>query len=172
MLRLRQENLEQLDLLDGLLPRACAELPEPLAKLDTWLDDDRFFEPFLARYHARLGRPSIPAETYLRMAALQRQYGLSDRELCAFVRDRISWRRFCCIPWHVAVPHPSSLSRIRQRLDGDGGDHMALLNEHLVQKATEEGLLKNRKVRVDTTAVEADIHYPSAATSQCCHAYQ
>jgi len=101
MLRLRQENLEQLDLLDGLLPRACAELPEPLA-----------------RYHARLGRPSIPAETYLRMAALQRQYGLSDRELCAFVQDRISWRRFCRIPWHVAVPHPQATLRSRRWVGG------------------------------------------------------
>lgn len=41
---------------------------------------------------------------------------------------------------------------------------MALLNEHRVRKASEEGLLKARKVRVDTTAVEANIHYPTDAS--------
>lgn len=41
---------------------------------------------------------------------------------------------------------------------------MALLNEHLVRKASEEGLLKARKIRVDTTAVEANIHHPTDAS--------
>jgi IS5 family transposase len=95
---------------------------------------------------------------------LKHQYGLSDRQVCALVRDRISWRRFCRISWTKPVPHPSSLSKIRQRLDADGSDHMAELNEHLVRKAREEKLLKSRnKVRVDTTVVEANIHYPTDA---------
>jgi len=66
---------------------------------------------------------------------LKHQYGLSDRHLCALVNDRISWRRFCRILWDKPVPHPSSLSKIRQRLDASGSDHMAELNAHLVRKA-------------------------------------
>ena len=63
---------------------------------------------------------------------------------------------------HKPVPHPSSLSKIRQQLGAGGSDHMAELNTHLVRKAQEERLLKNRnKVRVDTTVVEADIHHPT-----------
>jgi len=162
MLRLRQEQSRQVSFLDQLLPPEVFALPEDLAKLDAWLDDERFFTPFRDKYHACLGRPSVPAETYLRMLALKHQYGLSDRHLCALVNDRISWRRFCRIPWHAPVPHPSSLSKIRQRLDAGGSDHMAELNAHLVRKAREEKLLKSRnKVRVDTTVVEANIHHPT-----------
>lgn len=162
MLRLRQEESRQISLVDLLLPSEVSELPEDLAKLDAWLDDERFFTPFRDKYHQCLGRPSVPAETYLRMTALKHQYGLSDRQVCALVNDRISWRRFCRIPWNKPVPHPSSLSKIRQRLDVDGSDHMAELNAHLVRKAREERLLKSRnKVRVDTTVVEANIHHPT-----------
>jgi IS5 family transposase len=163
MLRLRQRLADQRSFLDEFLPPELRDLPEDFAKLDRWLNDERFFQPFLGHYHRRLGRPSIPAETYLRMMVLKHQYGLSDRQLCASVVERINWRRFCRIPWDQAVPHPSSLSKIRGRLDADGGDHMALLNEHLVRKATEEGLLKARKIRVDTTAIEANIHHPTDA---------
>jgi len=162
MLRLRQEECGQISFLDQLLPPEVLELPENLAKLDAWLDDERFFTPFQNKYHQYLGRPSVPAETFLRIAALKHQYKLSDREVCSLVKDRISWRRFCRIPWNKPVPHPSSLSKIRQRLDADGSNHMAELNEHLVRKAAEEKLIKSRnKVRVDTTVVEANIHHPT-----------
>ncbi|ACA59226.1 ISNCY-like element ISCde2 family transposase [Candidatus Desulforudis audaxviator] len=162
MLCLRQEESRQVSFLDYILPPEVLELPEDLAKLDAWLDDERFFEPFQDKYHRCLGRPSVPAETYLRMTALKHQYRLSDRQVCALVKDRISWRRFCRIPWNKPVPHPSSLTKIRQRLDADGSDHMAALNAHLVRKAQEEKLLKSRnKVRVDTTAIEANIHHPT-----------
>ena len=164
MLRLRQEHGKQITFLDDFLPTALRDLPEELAKMDEWLDDERFFRPFFGHYHEQLGRPSIPAETYLRMIALKHQYNLSDREVCELVEDRISWRRFCRIPWEQPVPHPSSLTKIRRRLDANGGDHMALLNEHLVRKAREQGLLKARKIRVDTTCVEANIHHPTDAS--------
>ena len=164
MLRLRQEQAHQLTLFDELLPAEVRELPPDLAKLDRWLDDERFFEPFRDKYHARLGRPSIPAETYLRLMALKHQHGLSDRQLCAAVQDRISWRRFCRVPWTEPVPHPSSLTKIRHRLDQDGSDHMAELNEHLVRKACETGLLRARKLRVDTTVIEANLHHPTDAS--------
>jgi IS5 family transposase len=161
MLRLRQEQSHQVSFTDALLPPGVGDLPRGLAKLDEWLDDERFFTPFRDKYHRRLGRPSVPAETYLRLVALKHQYGLSDREVCAQVCDRISWRRFCRLPWAEPAPHPSSLTKIRQRLDAGGGDHMAELNAHLVRKARERKLLKGRKVRVDTTVVESNIHYPT-----------
>jgi len=43
MLRLWQGKNRQLSLLDYLLPPEVGELPEDLAKLDAWLDDERFF---------------------------------------------------------------------------------------------------------------------------------
>ena len=162
MLRLRQKGSNQISLIDLMLPPEATELPKDLAKIDAWLDDERFFIPFRDKYHQCLGRPSVPAEVFLRMTALKHQYNLSDREVCAMVTDRISWRYFCRIPWDKQVPHPSSLCKIRQRLDADGSDHMAELNRHLINKAQEEKIIKSRnKVRVDTTVVEANIHHPT-----------
>ncbi len=126
MLRLRQEEYRQMSFIDQLLPPEVLKLPEDLAKLDAWLDDERFFTPFRDKYHQCLGRPSVPAETFLRMTALKHQYGLSDREVCAQVKDRISWRRDLEIPWNKPAPHPlKTLCKIRKRLDADGSDHMA-----------------------------------------------
>lgn len=77
-------------------------------------------------------------------------------------KPQCCWRQIFRIPWNKPVPHPSTLSKIRQRLDADGNDHMAELNAHLVRKAQEERLLKSRnKLRVDTTVVEANIHHPT-----------
>ncbi|KUK40829.1 MAG: Putative methyl-accepting chemotaxis sensory transducer [Clostridia bacterium 62_21] len=94
MLRLRQVRADQITFFDAFLPPDLRDLPEDLAKLDKCLNDERFFRPFCGHYHQRPGRPSIPAETYLRMLALKHQYGLSDRQVCALVNDRISWRWF------------------------------------------------------------------------------
>jgi IS5 family transposase len=71
MLRLRQALADQCSFLDEFLPPELRDLPEDLAKLDRWLNDERFFRPFLGHYHRRPGRPSIPAETYLRMIVLK-----------------------------------------------------------------------------------------------------
>ncbi|HHV78483.1 MAG TPA: transposase [Firmicutes bacterium] len=70
---------------------------------------------------------------------LPEKYGVSGRQLYALVGDPISWRRFCRIPWGKTVPHPSSLTKIRQPPDADGSDHMALLNEHLAPKLRRMG---------------------------------
>ncbi len=45
MLRIRQEESRQISLVDLLLPPEVLELPDDLAKLDAWLDDERFFTP-------------------------------------------------------------------------------------------------------------------------------
>jgi transposase, IS5 family len=42
-------------------------LPEDLARVDALLDDPAFFAPFAPHFHPVLGRPSTPAECYLRL---------------------------------------------------------------------------------------------------------
>ena len=51
------------------------------------LDDPRFFEPFRPFFIARIGRPSIPMETFLRMMFLKYRYRLGFETLCAEVAD-------------------------------------------------------------------------------------
>ncbi len=89
---------------ESILPEPYLTLPAELAAVDALLDDAAFFAPFAAHFHATLGRPSIPMETYLRMMWLKYRYRLSYETLCREVADSISWTRFCRIPLGGRVP--------------------------------------------------------------------
>jgi IS5 family transposase len=56
------------------------------------------------------------------------------------------------------VPDAKTLARIAQAL---GGEVIAELHRRLVEIAQEEGVIQGRKLRVDTTVVETNIHYPT-----------
>ena len=60
---------DQPSLWESLLPAELLVLPVELARVDALLDDPVFFTPFVGFFDDRLGRPSIPLETYLRMWA-------------------------------------------------------------------------------------------------------
>ena len=111
-----------------------------------------------AYFDARIGRPSIPMETYLRLMFLKFRYRLGYESLCREVSDSISWQRFCRIPFGTRVPHPTTLMKITTRC---GEDAVAGLNEALLAKAAAAKLLRTDKVRADTTVVEAAVAYPT-----------
>jgi len=90
---------------DALLPAQARRLPVELATIDAYLDDERFIAPWRALFSRRLGRPSVPVPTLLRLLYLKRRYQLGYQTLCREVADSISWRRFCRIPLDQPVPH-------------------------------------------------------------------
>jgi IS5 family transposase len=143
---------------DAILPSELLVLPAELARVDALLDDRVFFAPFAAYFDARIGRPSIPMETYLRLMFLKFRYRLGYESLCREVADSISWRRFCRIPLDGSVPHPTTLMKIASRC---GDDAVAGLNEALLVKAAAGKLLRTDKVRADTTVVSGDVGYPT-----------
>ncbi len=89
---------DQPTLWDSILPPELLVLPVELGRVDALLDNPVFFAPFAAHFSARLGRPSIPVETYLRLMFLKFRYRLGFESLCREVSDSISWQRFCRIP--------------------------------------------------------------------------
>ena len=149
---------DQSTLWDAILPPELLVLPIELGRVDALLDDPAFFAPFAAHFDARIGRPSIPIETYLRLMFLKFRYRLGYESLCREVADSISWQRFCRIPFGTRVPHPTTLMKITTRC---GDDAVAGLNEALLAKAAAAKLLRTDKVRADTTVVEADVAYPT-----------
>jgi transposase, IS5 family len=112
----------------------------------------------VAYFDPRIGRPSIPMETYLRMMFLKFCYRLGYESLCREVGDSISWQRFCRIPLGARVPHPTTLMKLTTRC-GEGA--VAGLNEALLVKAAGRKLVRTDKVRADTTVVEAAVAYPT-----------
>jgi IS5 family transposase len=73
---------EEPTLWESLLPAEALVMPAELVRVDVLLDDDRFFEPYGEFFHATLGRPSIPIETYLRLMFLKYRYRLGFETLC------------------------------------------------------------------------------------------
>ena len=112
MLRTRAGDVS---LWEAVLPAEVLRLPEELARVDALLDDPVFFVPFLPFFDPRVGRPSTPMETYLRMMFLKFRYRLGYESLCREVSDSITWRRFCRIPIDGNVPHPTTLMKLSTR---------------------------------------------------------
>jgi transposase, IS5 family len=106
------------------------------------------------------GRPSVPVDTLLRLLDLKHRYGLGYESLCREVSDSIGWRRFCRIGLEGQVPHPTTLVKLVRRA---GPEVITQLNTALLEKLAKDRLLRGRKLRVDTTVVEADIDYPTDA---------
>jgi IS5 family transposase len=163
MLRLRDG---QATVWEELLPEQARLLSDELTKVDALLDDPRFLEPFIQRFACPIGRPTIPIETYLRFMYLKHRHGLGYETLCKEVADSISWRRFCRIPLGRPVPHPTTLSKLTRRF---GPEIVEELNRALLERAAERKVLRSRRLRVDTTCVEADVRYPTDS-GLCAHA--
>jgi transposase, IS5 family len=151
---------DQPSLWDAILPSELLVLPDELARVDRLLDDPAFFAPFVPFFDPRIGRPSVPMETYLRMMFLKYRYRLGFETLCGEVADSIAWRRFCRLPIDASVPHPSTLEKITRRCGQKAVDG---LNEALLAKAAEAKLVKVDRVRADTTVVPANVAHPSDA---------
>jgi transposase, IS5 family len=149
---------EQATLWDSILPGELLVVSAELSRVDALLDDPVFFAPFAGYFDPRIGRPSIPVETYLRLMFLKFRYRLGYESLCREVADSISWQRFCRIPLGTRVPHPTTLMKITTRC-GDAA--VAGLNEALLAKAAAAKLLRTDRVRADTTVVEAEVAYPT-----------
>lgn len=147
----------QATLWESILPEPLLGMPAELEAVDRLLDDPRFFEPYREFFHATIGRPSIPIETYLRLMFLKYRYKLGFEPLCREVADSISWQRFCRITLGESTPHPTTLMKITTRC---GERAINELNDALLVKAAEARVLKTNRVRADTTVVEANVAYP------------
>jgi hypothetical protein len=107
-----RETDPQTTLWEALLPEEAKRLPAELVAVDAYLDDEQFIAPWRVLFSARLGRPSVPIDTLLRLLYLKHRYGLGYETLCREVSDSISWRRFCRLPLDRPVPHPTTLVKL------------------------------------------------------------
>ena len=149
---------DQPTLWEAILPEELRRLPVELARVDALLDDPVFFAPFVPFFDPRIGRPSTPMETYLRLMFLKFRYRLGFESLCREVSDSITWRQFCRIGIDQPVPHPTTLMKLTTRCGSAAVDG---LNEALLAKAAEAKVLRTAKIRVDTTVVPSNVAYPT-----------
>jgi len=158
MLRLDNSNQQNPSLWESVLSPELFRLNEELTKVDKLLDDERFFAPFRERFGTCMGRPTIAVSTYLRMMYLKHRYGLGYEVLVKEVSDSLAWRRFCHLTLGDRVPESTTLIKLTHKY---GADTVGTLNDALVLKLKEGKVVRGKKLRIDTTVVESDIHHPT-----------
>jgi IS5 family transposase len=161
----------QLDLGDefiaGFIAEGSDDLWEPwMRQVDSALDDERLLEITrdawnrLCKKSKTRGRPAAPAEVILRLLLLKHIRDWSYEELQREVRANLVYRQFTRIGGGP-VPDDKSMSRFSRRL---GSAVIEKLHQRVVGIAQEKKIVPGRKLRVDTTVVETNIHYPTDST--------
>lgn len=108
--------------------------------------------------HSRThGRPGTPAEVVLRMLILKHIRDWSFADVEREVRGNLLYREFTGIG-AAKVPDAKTLGRLAQAL---GPEIVEKIHARLVALAQERTIVQGRRMRVDTTVVETNIHYPT-----------
>jgi IS5 family transposase len=151
-------NAEQKDVFENLYDPRLFELSEELKKVDEWLREPKIFKPFQEQFGTKRGRPSVPVATYLRMMYLKDRYQMGYETLVEEMQDHIKWRKFCQIPMDKQVPDSTTLIKLTQKY---GPEMIEAVNQQILVNLKEQRIIKGKKLRLDSTVVESNIHYPT-----------
>jgi IS5 family transposase len=158
MLRLDNSSQQNPSLWESVLSPELFQMNEELTRVDKLLDDDRFFAPFRERFDTRMGRPTTAVATYLRLMYLKHRYQLGYEVLVKEASDSLARRCFCHLDLGDRVPDSTTLIKLTHKY---GEDTVRSLNDALVLKLKEGKVIRGKKLRIDTTVVESDVHYPT-----------
>jgi IS5 family transposase len=143
---------------DGFIDASLYQLDEELTKVDEVLSNPQLLKPFEEVFDPNVGRPGTAVGIYLRMMYLKFRWGLSYEEVEREVKERLPWRYFCHLSLMDPVPDATTLIKLNQRF---GEQRVGDLNKHLVKQLLKTRSLKPRRIRIDSTTVEAHISYPN-----------
>ena len=149
---------------DGLIAEEVKDLHEEWMKYaDRVLGDKEIVAAIyeaLAKRHPQSrtrGRPGTPAEVVLRLLVLKHMrnwsYGVLERE----VRANLVYRDFTRVGG-TKMPDAKTMGRWGVAV---GPAVVKQIHERIVQIARDHRVAQGRRMRVDTTVVETNIHYPT-----------
>jgi len=154
----------QLSFAEGLIEEEVGPLWEEwMRQVDSLLADRELVQivyEALARRHPQSrtrGRPSTPAEVVLRLLLLKHMRNWSYRVLEREVRANLVYRQFTRVGAEK-VPDAKTLGKLALAL---GPEIIEQIHRRIVAIACEKRIVRGRRLRVDTTVVETDIHYPT-----------
>ncbi len=161
MIQLRHD---QRAIWEGWFPEESAAWWEPWMKeADPLLDDDELLDAVYEAQGRRRqqsrqrGRRQTPAEVALRLAVLKHVRNWSFEETEREVRANVVYRQFTCIGAEK-VPDAKTMQRQVQAL---GPEVVKQIHQRLIGIGQEKKVVRGRRMRVDTTVVETNIHYPT-----------
>lgn len=145
------------------VPEVAAQTDPVLQQLDRLLDDDALYQQVRAdlgkryRYTLVHGRHSTPVEVLLRMLLCKHLYQWSYRETEERVKDSLVLRWFCRV-YFERVPDETTLLRWLRTLRPET---LHALNDRVVELARQAKVTSGRKLRLDATCVQTEIHHPT-----------
>jgi IS5 family transposase len=107
------------------------------------------------------GRGGMTAEQVLRVFVIKQMHGFSYEQLTFELAANSVYRRFCRFGDFDRIPKCSTLKKNLKMLSPDA---MEIVNLAVVGSAKESKIEDGRKVRIDCTNVETDIHEPTDST--------
>jgi IS5 family transposase len=137
-----------------------------MLKVDELLEEDELVERVhqaLQQRHPKSGtrgRKATPAEVVLRLLVLKHLKNWSYETLEKEVRPNLVYRQFTRIGGE-RVPDAKTMVRWGTAL---GAAVIRQIHQTVVQVSQETRVVRGRKLRVDTTVVETNIHYPTDST--------
>ena len=152
---------------DGFIAEAVEDLWEPwMRHADQALEDDALLQVIQQELAKRCkksktrGRKATPAEMVLRMLLLKHVRDWSYETLTREVRATLVYREFTRVGGGK-VPDDRTMGNLARQL---GPEVIEKLHRRVVEIAQENKMATGRRMRVDTTVVETDIHYPTDST--------
>jgi transposase, IS5 family len=149
---------------DGLIEEEVGSLWEPwMRQVDALLVDRELlaivYEALARRWpkSRTRGRPGTPAEVVLRLLLLKHIRNWSSYVLEREVRANLVYRQFTRVGAEK-VPDAKTLGKLAVAL---GPEVIEQLHARVVGMAREQQIIRGRRLRVDTTVVETNIHYPT-----------
>jgi IS5 family transposase len=148
------------------IPALGMQTDAVLTQLDTLLDDDVLFQAVkhdLSRRFPRtssFGRPSTPVEVIVRMLIVKHLYNWSYEQTEQWVSDSLVLRQFCRV-YVARVPDDTTLIRWANLIQPTTLQHLL---DHVVDLARQKHVTRGRKLRLDSSVVETNIHYPVDST--------
>lgn len=137
-----------------------------LKVIDELLTDDGFIDILWSAMRrgkpdvAATGRKRMALNQLLRTAALKHIKNWSLRDAFKELQRNLDYRAFTQV-FEEAIRSAATFSRNIAAIDAQA---VRQLNEHLLERAKELGVIEGRSYRQDTTVTETNIHHPADST--------
>ena len=144
---------------------ASTEIGRELEAISNLLNENRqildyVYDDLVALKDPETGRLGMTAEQVLRCAILKQYRNLTYEELAFHLVDSRSFRAFAKLEWG----QKPAASTLQENIKSVSEATWETINRVIIGYAAKQDLEKGRTIRMDSTAVEADIHYPTDST--------
>jgi len=114
--------------------------------------------------HPHTGAAGLSGDQVLRLLLVKQMNGFSYEELAFHLADSVTYRSFCGFGALEPTPRRSAMAENIKKVRPET---LEKIHRRLVRYAVQLGVEKGRRVRIDATVTETNVHAPSDSTLLC-----